>query len=87
MWMDPEGHLRPAMSPEYAFQKGNRHFVTPKDLMSAFWRGTAVSAERRNNRKLGSLTSKADVFSLSLNVVLWFGGRLLVVVVSLQTTS
>lgn len=60
--VDAEGHLRPSMSPEYVFQKGDRHFVTPKDLMSALWRGAAGSAERKNNRKLGSLTSKVDVF-------------------------
>lgn len=60
--LDPGGHLRPAMSPEHAFQKGDQHFVAPKDLMSALRRGTAGSAERKNNRKLGSLTSKVDVF-------------------------
>lgn len=45
--VDPEGHLRPAMNPEYTFQKGDPHFVTPKYLMSALWRETTGSAKEK----------------------------------------
>lgn len=52
------------MSPEQAFGQGDQHFVAPKELMSVLplWRERAGSAEMKNNRRVGSLTSKLDVF-------------------------
>lgn len=60
-----DGDLKPDISPEQAFHDGNQHFVASKKLMSAFplWGGRAGSAEMKNNRRVGSLTSKLDVFS------------------------
>lgn len=60
-----DGDLKPDISPEQAFKHGNQHFVASKKLMSALplWGGRAVSAEIKNNRRVGILTSKLDVFS------------------------